>query len=106
MKQLTLSLIFLLATGLFSFADNWIQVNTSNGEVDEAQLVSSTITNSTIRFTLDGFWFEEIQTSRGIAWKLKTRNGSPILKSGSPDLPLYATSLIIPNNAQMEIKVV
>ncbi len=106
MKQFTLSLIFLVTTSLFSFADNWIQVNTSNGEVDEAQLVSSTITNSTISFTLDGFWYEEIQTSRGVAWKLKTRNGSPILKSGSPDLPLYATSLIIPNNAQMEIKVV
>ena len=39
MKQFTLSLIFLVTTSLFSFADNWIQVNTSNGEVDEAQLV-------------------------------------------------------------------
>ncbi len=88
-----------------SVATNWISLDENNNK-ENIQLISSDISTSTLTFHLDGFWYDEIETSLGTAWKITSENGFPILKKGSPELPLYATSLVIPGDAKMDFRIV
>lgn len=101
-------LLIVLAAFAISFtavSENWINLNNSINPDNNIQLVSSSVSESELIFQLDGFWYEEIETALGTAWKVYTNNSSPILNQGAPELPLYAVSLVIPDNAGMDIRI-
>ena len=100
-----LIVLIALAVSLTSVSENWVNIDNSVNSDKNIQLVSSSITKSELTFQLDGFWYEEVETELGTAWKVYADNGYPILKHGAPELPLYAVSLVIPNNAGMDIRV-
>ncbi|MBC8321057.1 MAG: hypothetical protein H8E34_10070, partial [Bacteroidetes bacterium] len=87
-------------------ASEWIELQTGGQTSENIDLVSSNISTSKIHFILNGFWKHDVETSRGTAWSINAENSGSILVSGAPDLPLFATSLIIPNQTKMQIKIV
>jgi len=103
MKRILL-LTSAITFSLFIIGQNWVDINKSNSE--KISLISSTPNSSTIHFTLDGFSYNTVETDNGEAWKISTEDGAPILRTGAPDLPLYATSVIIPGDAKMDVKIV
>lgn len=105
MKKIAITLI-LLASVLLTFASNWEQVSGNNIEKSNLVLVQSSATASTLHYTLSGYYFTEIETTRGTAIQVEFNEGAPILLSGAPNLPLYATSLIIPNQANMKVNLI
>lgn len=105
MKQfLTLTLI--IAVFLSLKATEWIELKKNGQTSENFNLVSSDISTSTIHFILNGFWKHDIETDRGTAWGISAENSGSILKTGTPDLPVFATSLIIPNQANMQVRIV
>ncbi len=98
------SLVFVVnifAADYIKVADNNVQSKT------HFELLSSDIKTSKVHFVLNGFYKTEINTVRGEAWLLRAPgNGALTLEKGAPELPLFATSLIIPGKAEMDVKIV
>jgi len=105
MKKITLSLV-LLVSFFWLTAGSWTQVDGNQVEASKLTLVQSSATATTLQYNLSGYYFENINTDRGEAIKIKLEEGAPILLAGAPDLPLMATSLIIPNKAKMKVNIV
>lgn len=103
-RFLTFTLI--IAAFLSLNATEWIELKNGRQTSKNIHLVSSNTTTSTIHFTLNGFWKHDVETSRGTAWTISAGKSGSALITGTPDLPVFATSLIVPNWANMQVKVV
>jgi len=105
MKRI-LSFIFVISLVLNLNADEWIDLQNGGHTSRTITLVSSDGNNSTINFELDGFWKNDVETNKGTAWSISADNSGSSLLAGAPNLPVFATSLIIPNHASMQVKIV
>lgn len=103
-RTLFLAIVFLAILNLN--ASEWIELKKGNQTSENISLISSNINTSLIHFTLDGFWKKNVETSEGTAWRISAENSGSMLVAGAPGLPVFATSLIIPNQANMEVKIV
>ena len=98
MKNILLILLVFF-TSVSLNASDWIKVQSDQSAAAEINLVSSNIQSSTVQFTLVGFWKTEVETDMGTAWKINVDGGASMLKKGAPDLPVFSTSLIIPDQS-------
>ena len=105
MRKMFLSLAF-LAWSLVTIGVNWIDINSQNQGPVKIKMISSTIDRSLVHFALDGFNLHEVQTTRGVAYRVTVGKSTPILEAGAPDLPKITTSLVIPDQAGMSVRVV
>ena len=93
-----------LAAGIFSacFAFGSEQ----NGKANSIQLLSSTENESVIKFTMNDYGFGKVTTPWGEQNVVNAKNTTPILKKGAPNLPKFAASVMIPDNAKMDVQIV
>jgi hypothetical protein len=104
-KPIIISFLFLGIIHL-TLGANWTSINSTNPTPANVQLLSSTVDRSVVRFSMDGFYQQVVLTPRGEAVVIAVDNGTPILAGGSPDLPRLTGSLIIPDMARMDVKVI
>jgi PKD repeat protein len=71
----------------------------------KVSLVSSSADETVVKFEVKGFDFETVQTPKGNSKKLMVPRSGRMLKRGAPDLTKLATSIIIPDDAQMTVDV-
>lgn len=98
----------LLIILLFSFqikAQLWNNINSASPKPVKVTLVSPDIQNSTFNVELTGYFTNTVNTPFGIKKTISVDNTTRILKQGAPDLPKVTTSLIIPDNQQMDVTV-
>ena len=97
---------FLVSTILIAtlFA-KWEGISSVSPVSAKMDLLNSNITTSTIEFRLDGFNLIDVSTDKGDAFIIKIEGGASIMELGSPDLYQLATSVIIPDDKHMEIRV-
>lgn len=105
MKKLILSFFILFAV-IPGFSSKWIGISSSSPVPAKISLVSSNGSLSRVRFTLPGFNLHEVMTPKGAAFTIGIKKGTPMEVAGTPDLPKLTASLVIPDNAEMEIVVV
>jgi PKD repeat protein len=105
MRKNILTLIFLAAC-VAGFSVNWIGINSSVPSPARTTLSFSNVERSVFQVSIDGFNLKEVQTSKGAAYLILLGKTTPILEAGAPELPKVTTSLIIPDLAEMGIKVV
>jgi len=100
-------LLLLMAVGLFNFlnATNVVTINESGNSETGISLVSSNTDQSILSFKMNEFSYSEVETSRGSAWSIFVDGSAKRLKKGSPELPLFYTSVIIPSDAEMQVEV-
>ena len=55
---------------------------------------------------MKGFNLNQVTTPNGPAFTIEVDGATPILEKGMPDLPKLTASLIIPDQAKMEVHVV
>ncbi|MBI5539495.1 MAG: T9SS type A sorting domain-containing protein [Bacteroidia bacterium] len=103
MAWLTISLS---ATAVFGQQHSWILVGNSSKTDSEIKLVSSSATETEISFKLNAYELKKISTNNGDAIIVNAPQSARILKSGAPDLPCFATSVIIPDYDEMEIEII
>ncbi len=108
MKRIFSVFAVLLVFVANTFAADYIKLaNANNGSKQHFELLSSDIKTSELHFVLDGFYKTEVNTTRGEAWLLNVPHGGAVnLEKGAPQLPHFATSLIIPDDAEMELEIV
>lgn len=96
MKNLvTLLVFFILATGLYG-----------QGAGGSHLIVEQSTRKETIlRLTLSDVVRKQVITPFGEAEVIALDGGTPLLEAGSPDLPKYTTSLLIPDSGSMEFEV-
>jgi len=99
MKPLRL-LVFLLLIVSMTFTSAFAEKK--NG----ARLISSTADEMIVKFYVNSFDFERVQTPKGEELVLKAPNTSRILKKKAPDLTKLGGALIIPDKGKMKIKVI
>ena len=105
MKKLFLiSVIMFSCFGLFS--QSWVNINSPTAVPIETKLISSNIDKSIIQFSVNGFTKTEVQTPNGTEFIISLDETTPLLKKGAPDLPKATASVVIPDLAKMEIKVI
>jgi len=105
MKKLLFIAIIILAY-VSAQASDWVKVTSDQPAQADISLISSQISQSTVHFTLDGFWKEVVETDRGTAWVLSLDNDAQLLVKGAPDLPIFSASLVVPDKAKMKVNIV
>lgn len=76
------------------------------GTPTSAKLLSVDNGVTTIKFTPSSPTFKNVTTPSGISQTVSIDNGTPLLIEGAPDLQKLTTSLIIPDQAKMEVTIV
>ncbi|MBP6976918.1 MAG: T9SS type A sorting domain-containing protein [Lentimicrobiaceae bacterium] len=84
----------------------WMSIRSTQHAPARSQLLESTLERSIINFQFDGFFLDVANTPKGPAMVVSLDEGTPILESGSPDLPKLTSSVIIPDLARMDIRVI
>lgn len=105
MKKVILCLILQLVF-LTSFSANWIGISSRVPAPAKTQLVFSSAERSTVHFKLDGFHLNPVITPKGNAFRVSIDKGTPMQVPGAPDLPKLTATLIIPDLAGMDIRVI
>ena len=88
MKKLTLILVIFLFNVIGINAQEWIGVNGSSPMKIQECLVSSSEEEIIVDVKVNGFFKEEVMTSRGNQMIISGENMAAMLVAGAPDLPL------------------
>nr|MBA3900319.1 hypothetical protein [Bacteroidota bacterium] len=72
----------------------------------QKQLVSSTIETSTINFTIGDYILNEVKINGQAAFMPQLEGATPILRKGAPELLKLTASVIIPDDTEMQVKVI
>nr|MBC8435954.1 hypothetical protein [Bacteroidota bacterium] len=105
MKKI-LTVVLILAISFAGISANWVEINSTDPVPAKTTLVASNIDQSTLTFTLGGFYLNEVTTTRGNAVIPYVEEGSFMLEAGSPDLPKLTSTLIIPDLAGMNVRII
>ncbi|MEI6122424.1 MAG: C25 family cysteine peptidase [Bacteroidota bacterium] len=100
-------LFFLLAVciSIQISAQTWVNINSTYPKPVKVSLVSGNIQNSSFTVAVSGYSTADVATPNGTQKTINIQNTTPILQAGAPDLPKVTTSLVIPDNQQMEVVV-
>ena len=90
----------------FSFSSQWISTNTTEIEKPRFNLVNSEINNTIIDFSFDDFYFKDVSIDEQNYSTVHMKNGASNLDLGHPDLSHISKSIIIPDNALMNIEII
>jgi hypothetical protein len=85
----------------FSLDAGWVTISSKSSPQKDLMLVSSTIENTVLKFSLPGFYLNEVETSKGKQVVVTIKNGVPLLMQGLPDVPKIAAPIIIPDKTEM-----
>lgn len=103
MKKFLFSILLIVSFTTLK-AQSYISLNN-----DESKplftIISSTHEETVIEYNFQGFYVKDIETSQGIKKSVTMKGASPLLVAGEPDLCRYSRSLIIPDMADMQVKV-
>lgn len=99
-------ILLLVALTSMASAGDWKPISSTTPAPAKVKLVTSTIDRSVVNFTLDGFFLQPVTTPRGEAYTVAVGEATPILENGAPDIPKMTASLVIPDAAGMDIRVV
>ncbi len=104
MKKLIL-ILAALGLCLLANAQSWVNIHSATALPAKVVLTSSDISNSSFNVEIKGFFRQNITTPQGLKTTISLKNTTSILEKGAPDLPKIATSLIVPDNQNMEVEI-
>jgi len=103
MKKILFSLLLIVVFGSMSAQTYQSLSNDANKPL--YTIISSTPEETVIEYNFQGFYLSDVQTSQGIKQSVSMPGASPLLVAGEPALCQYSNSLIIPDLAHMQVKV-
>lgn len=104
MKKLSvfICIIFLTISG---FAQDWTPISSLNPTAPIVELLSSTEQETTVDFSLAGYFSETVNTPQGPQQIINAPKMASMLEEGAPDLPHFAIPVAIGDCAKMTVKV-
>ena len=96
--------IIIFTVYLFSSSEakQWIEVNSSDTKKPSFTYQSNGLSSTEISFELSGYFLET--SKNGVM--ITAPGGVSMLKEGAPDLPVFTTSIQIPDLAKMQLEVI
>ena len=89
----------------FLIGSTWQGITSDTPTKTQLKLLYSNLETSKIEFLIDGFHLTPVKTPKGDMYLVKLEDGASLLLEGAPDIHKYARSIIIPDHAKMEVKV-
>lgn len=97
MKNIITFLLYCLSvTALVAQAQNNTRV----------EVLTRSLTETTLRLSVEDLNKTAVSTPAGDALVISMEDGTPVLRSGAPDLPKFATALAIPETGNMQVEVI
>ncbi len=90
----------------FILGSTWQNIDSPNPTSSQLNVIFSDIETSRIEFSIEGFHLIPVETHLGIMYRATLNDGASLLEEGSPDVHKYSRSIIIPDQAKMEVKVI
>ena len=90
----------------FIVSSQWVGLNGLAQSRFESKTLSSNIETTDLQFRLSGYSLTEVETPWGTQYKIETEGGSSIMQAGAPDLDQVFASIVIPDNALMNVEVI
>jgi hypothetical protein len=87
-------------------ASKWVNIHSSDQLPADIQLISSSIDNTKLHFSLPGYNLDKVQTPNGEAFIVEIEEGTSLLIQGAPDLAKITASVLIPDNSEMMLSVI
>lgn len=106
MKKLSLLIAMFLMTSVLGLSQEWVGVNNNTPVRIQESLVASSESEIIVDVKVAGFYKKEVETSKGTQFVIDAENMAAMLVKGAPSLPMYPISMIIGDNAEMEVSVV
>ena len=107
MKKILPLTIIIVMLNLCQYTTLFAQQNIlyQNNQVGKFTFVSGDEYNSQIKFTIGDVITKAITTQNGTAYVISLTDGTPILEAGYPDLPKMTSSIIVPDDQNMQVQV-
>jgi hypothetical protein len=105
MKYSLFVLLFVFLTANFIYGQSWTIIDSSEPAEPKINLVSSVNDETVLKFELNAYHFQRITTPQGEAYIVEAPEMSSILEGGSPDLPKFTKSVIIPETGNTKLTV-
>jgi len=102
----TLFLLLCMAGITAAMGSEWVNIRHASAKPVNISLVSSANGVSVVKFAVDGFSLNAVNTAKGTAYTVSIEGSTPLLEKGCPDLPKVATSLIISDLDEMKAEVI
>jgi hypothetical protein len=99
-------IITFLLTLLSMFANGESSKNIKARNINSIELQNSKTETIRIKCSVNNYSKQSVITEKGEAFVINAEDGSMLLIEGAPDLPKFTTSVIIPNTAEMQIKLI
>ncbi len=99
-------IVTLLLLLSLSFTAEWNSIISENPSEAFFSLESTSGTTTTVKFSLDGYYSDDIYLGDDVFTKIFVEGGTSSLKEGVPDLPQFSSSLIIPDESKMGIRII
>lgn len=101
MRKFTVLLSIVLFS-MFSIAQNWVSISGNQPDAIKSKLLHSSENSIAIQFQISGFYTTNVTTPNGKAVILSVPKMVSLSESGAPDLPKFAVSAIIGDDALMD----
>ena len=96
--------LILLISSIFA-TEYWNEITSSTPVAYQKEIIDFKDGNTTVKFTMDGFYQIPVNNDGETEYIIKTINGASLLEEGSPDLQKYSASLVIPDDQEMNVQV-
>ncbi len=107
MKKLYLLIALFLLASTTGFSQKWYGVEKNNTPVRiQETLVSSSENEIIVDVKVGGFFAETVKTPQGKQMIISGEGMAAMLTKGAPSLPMYPISMIIGDQAEMEVSVI
>ncbi|HOZ83091.1 MAG TPA: C25 family peptidase propeptide domain-containing protein, partial [Bacteroidia bacterium] len=104
MQKKTIVTTFFIA--LFALQGNaeWVKI-TSDNPSKSAVIVSGTPDNTVMEISVSGFEKHRVKSLAGEYYTISSPEMTPRMEEGTPDLPKFALSVIIPDDGDMSLNI-
>jgi hypothetical protein len=96
-----IGVFFITLAGAFKISS----AQSSSGKKTSVQIVAEDAESTTIKFEFGEMKSKPVSTPEGEAISISIDDGVPMLQNGFPDLPKITSSIIIPDDKQMQVTV-
>jgi PKD repeat protein len=103
-KALFLASFLWISFGIYS--QTWVGIATQTPSKAGVKLVSSTVNQSIIKFSLNGYYSNSITIGGNAMTNVSVDGSTAMLEAGSPELPKLTASLIIPDKGEMTTQII
>ena len=89
-----------------ALSSEWIDLGSSIPSPPSLSVSSSNIDNSNLTFELKGYSLDSYMINNIEYFSVKFPNGASLLEEGNPNLQKFSSSIIIPDNKNMEVQII